>query len=186
MARVKVIDPKTGKAIMVPPHQAKMMRQEQSKMALNKARREAYENSIILPTDTDVASVFNHIDIFFADLRSGYVDEVQGRAVMTIGENELVEVSPALGGWIDLWWQVGLKTGKELDLEPLRKIAARLGHGMMLTSEMVESGYAVINQCRELYRTLDIRVVRDVVTVQLARCELDRIEREKKRAEAMQ
>lgn len=186
MAKVKVINPDTGEPIMVSPHVAKMIRQAKSKSELAKARREALEAMPVLPTDDDVVQVFNHMDIFFADLRAGYVDEALGRALMAIGDDELVEASPALGGWIDLWWQVGVKTGIEINLEPLRKIAARLGHGMMLTSDMVESGYAVVNQCREIYRTLDVRLVRDIVTVQMARCELDRIERERKRAEAMQ
>ncbi len=64
-------------------------------------------------------------------------------------------------GWIDLWRNMQPRFGYHLDLAPLEKLVNQLDYGMPTTRRAVQEAYAVINRCREIYRTLDVYAVRE-------------------------
>lgn len=79
----------------------------------------------------------------FAQLASGEVCEVDGRAVMSMpdldesvrqSDSEWVEIAPAILGWIDVWQRLA----PDLRTDKLRTLAARIAAGQDITPRLVE------------------------------------------------
>lgn len=88
-------------------------------------------------------------------LATGQVDAVRGRPVMRDwGSSELLEVGPALEGWIDCWQRIIDGERLPIDLTPLRQVQRFLTNDLMLTPELVEIARRITDSCYQAYSSI--------------------------------
>lgn len=127
------------------------------------------------PTLADIQSVFNHIDVMFTRIRTGYVDAVNGIPIMSDGQGDWLEIAPALHGWCELWDLIATRYGLILQTGPLTIMANRLEYGTPLTMELIDRAQAVIDRCRKIYAQLDVYEVRSMVNTQCIKYEFEHL-----------
>lgn len=94
---------------------------------------------------------FEPIYTLLADLRRGEIDTVRGAPIMADWDGELMEVAPALDGWIGCWQRIVDGEGLAIDLTPLRRVQRYLANGVLMTPEMVDAAMTVTNACYQAY-----------------------------------
>lgn len=108
---------------------------------IDRARRETQANIIARP-----------MRALFALLKTGEVDTIEGRPVMSMPEldaslrqanTDWVEIAPAILGWIDLWARIA----PDLPTQRLRYLAERLQADKPLTPRLVEQAEAEFEAC---------------------------------------
>jgi len=120
------------------------------------------------PTFVDMMKAFGPVDAMLARLAEGWIHEIQGAAVFLNPQDGVwYEIPAALGGWIALWERLDARHRLQLDLDPVRKIVARLRYSTPIPPELVAQAQAVADQCKHAYRRMDLHEVGSVVKTQL-------------------
>ena len=133
----------------------------------------------VRPNLAEIQGVFNHIEIMFDQLRTGFVDSMRGKPIMSDGQGGLHEIAPALLGWVELWDRIATKFGFVLDTRPLTILANRLQYDTPLTMDLIEKSQAVIDRCRFMYARLDVYEVRAMVNTQCIGYEMEELKKER-------
>lgn len=94
---------------------------------------------------------FEPIYTLLSTLRAGEIDAVQGVPIMADWGGELMEVTPALDGWICCWQRIVDGERLTIDLAPLRQMQRYLADGELLTAQMIDSAVTVTNFCYQAY-----------------------------------
>ncbi len=141
-------------------------------MATNKRPRKAYRPKAVTrntPLFSEVLRIFGPLHELFADLKNGEVDSVRGEPVMRDWGGEIIQVAPAMRGWCDCWGRISAANCVVLDLDPLRKLAAKLHVGMPVTPAEVAQAEACVQATQNLFRVLPIEELRrHAVTEEIA------------------
>jgi hypothetical protein len=120
------------------------------------------------PTFIDMMKAFGCIDAMLARLADGWIHELQGAAVFLNPQDGVwYEIPAALEGWVALWERIDARYHLELDLDPARKIIARLRYSTPIPPELVERCQALVTQCKREYRRMDMYDVGSIVKTQL-------------------
>ena len=123
---------------------------------------------IMRPTFVDMLKAFGPVDAMLARLADGWIHELQGAAVFRNPQDGVwYEIPAAMEGWIALWERLDTRYDLLLDLDPARKIIARLRYGTPIPPELVAQCQAVVDQCKRAYRRMDVYEIRGVVKTQL-------------------
>lgn len=95
---------------------------------------------------------FEPISALLDQLRAGEVDAVRGRPVMRDwGSNELLEVGPALEGWIGCWQRIIDGERLPIDLTALRQVQRFLANDLMLNPDLVARARTITDACYQAY-----------------------------------
>ncbi len=95
---------------------------------------------------------FEPIYALLDQLRAGEVDAVRGRPVMRDwGSNELLEVGPALEGWIGCWQRIIDGERLPIDLTALRQVQRFLANDLMLNPDLVDRARTITDACYQAY-----------------------------------
>lgn len=140
-----------------------------------KPQRQPFKPKTNRPTLADAQGVFNHIEVMFDKLRTGYIDAANGRPIMSDGQGDWLEIAPAILGWVELWDRIAERFNYALDTVPLKLLANKLNYDMMLTMDLIDKAHAAIDRCRAIYYQLDVGDVRDMVNEQSIRMEFERL-----------
>lgn len=128
-------------------------------------RRQRLRN---LPTIADMAKAFGCIDAMLDRLSQGWIHEIQGAAVFRNPQDGVwYDIPAALEGWIALWERIDVRYRLGLDLDPARKIVARLRYSTPIPPELVQRCQALVNQCKRAYRSMDLYEIGSMVKTQL-------------------
>lgn len=120
------------------------------------------------PTIADMAKAFGAIDAMLDKLAQGWIHEIQGHPVFrNPSDGTWYDIPAALSGWIALWERINTRYTLGLQLDPLRKLEARLDHGMPTTPEHVEQCAQIVIQCKRHYRRMDVYQIGSLVKTQL-------------------
>ena len=85
-------------------------------------------------------------------LQTGSIDAVQGKPVMRAWEsNELVEVVPALDGWICCWKRIVSGESLAIDLKPMLALYRNLKYGVMLQDRHLLQAKDCTDACYQAY-----------------------------------
>ena len=85
-------------------------------------------------------------------LQTGSIDAVQGKPVMRAWEsNELVEVVPALDGWICCWKRIVAGENLAIDLKPMVALYRNLKYGVMLQDRHLLQAKDCTDACYQAY-----------------------------------
>ena len=127
------------------------------------------------PTFVDMLKAFGAVDAMLARLADGWIHELQGAAgFLNPQDGVWYEIPAALEGWIALWERLDARFALQLDLEPMRKIVARLRYDAPIPPELVTQAQAVVDQTKRAYRRMDIYEIGSVVKMQLIANEAER------------
>lgn len=95
---------------------------------------------------------FEPIFAFLQQMATGSIDAIQGRPVMRAWEsNELLEVCPALDGWICCWKRIIAGEKLAIDLTPMVILYRNLKYGVMLQEPHIARAMACTNACYQAY-----------------------------------
>ena len=95
---------------------------------------------------------FEPIYALLDQLRAGEVDAVRGRPVMCDwGSNELLEVCPALDGWICCWKRIIAGEKLAIDLKPMVVLYRNLKYGVMLQDRHLLQAKDCTDACYQAY-----------------------------------
>lgn len=120
------------------------------------------------PTIADMMKAFGCIDAMLAKLADGWIHEIQGAAVFKNPQDGVwYEIPAAMEGWIALWERIDARYTLCLDLDPARKIVARLRYSTPIPPELVEQCQTVVDQCKRAYRKMDVYEIGSIVKTQL-------------------
>lgn len=120
------------------------------------------------PTFVDMLKAFGPVDAMLARLADGWIHELQGAAVFLNPQDGVwYEIPEALAGWIALWERLDARYGLQLELEPMRKIVARLRYGTPIPPELVAQAQTLVDTCKRAYRRMDLYAVGAIVKTQL-------------------
>lgn len=120
------------------------------------------------PTFADMLKAFGCIDAMLARLADGWIHELQGAAVFkNPADGVWYDIPAAMEGWIALWERIDARYTLRLELDPARKIVARLRYGSPIPPELVERCQALVDECKRAYRRMDIYEIGSVVKTQL-------------------
>lgn len=120
------------------------------------------------PTFADMLKAFGPVDAMLARLADGWIHELQGAAVFLNPQDGVwYEIPEALAGWIALWERLDARYGLQLELEPMRKIVARLRYGTPIPPELVAQAQTLVDTCKRAYRRMDLYAVGAIVKTQL-------------------
>lgn len=120
------------------------------------------------PTFADMLKAFGPVDSMLAKLADGWIHELQGAAVFLNPQDGVwYEIPAAMEGWIALWDRIDARHQLGLELDPMRKVVARLRYGTPIPPELVAQAQAVADACKRAYRRMDIYEVGSVVKTQL-------------------
>lgn len=123
---------------------------------------------IMRPTFVDMLKAFGAVDAMLARLADGWIHELQGAAVFLNPQDGVwYEIPAALEGWIALWERLDARYGLQLELEPMRKIVARLRYGTPIPPELVAQAQTLVDTCKRAYRRMDLYAVGAIVKTQL-------------------
>lgn len=106
------------------------------------------------PTQGQSAETFLPVYLLLRDLLRGEIDSVQGKPIMRVWGGDLVEVCPALEGWISCWQRIIEGERLAIDLAPLRQVHRYLEHSVLLSPELVHRAKHVTDQCITAYRRI--------------------------------
>ena len=118
---------------------------------------------VIKPWPHEVHRVFAPIEWMFDELRRGEITELAGQAAFRDIDGGWFAAAPALEGWLDTWQRLDRQYRLGIDFAPLQRLAGALEHNELMTAGDIEAAYAVIAQCREAYREMDVHAVKSVV-----------------------
>lgn len=122
----------------------------------------------VKPTFVDMLKAFGAIDSMLAKLADGWIHALQGAAVFKNPVDGVwYEIPAALEGWVALWDRLSARHALGLDLDPARKLIARLRHGAPVPPELVLQVQRLVDQCKRAYRQMDMIEVGSVVKTQL-------------------
>lgn len=128
---------------------------------------------IIKPCLMDIHLVFEPIEAVFTQLHSGEIQcDEKGTPIFKDFEGNWYEISPAIDGWVELWETLFRKWGFALDITPLAKLSRKLAYGVLMTPLDVAAAHAVIAQCRQLFRQMDVNRLKSEVRTQQIRMEM--------------
>lgn len=120
------------------------------------------------PTIVDMMKAFGAVDSMLAKLAEGWIHDVQGRPAFREPANgKWYEIPAAMDGWVALWERLDARYALGLDLEPIRKIIARLRYSTPIPPELVEQAEKVVIQCKRAYRRMDVYEIGSIVKTQL-------------------
>jgi hypothetical protein len=120
------------------------------------------------PNIADMMKAFGCIDAMLSRLAQGWIHELQGAAVFLNPEDGVwYEIPEALEGWIALWERIDARYGLQLELEPMRKIVARLRYGTPIPPGLVAQAQTLVDTCKRAYRRMDLYAVGAIVKPQL-------------------
>jgi hypothetical protein len=120
------------------------------------------------PTFVAMLKAFGPVDAMLARLADGWIHELQGAAVFLNPQDGVwYEIPEALEGWIALWERLDARYGLQLELEPMRKIVARLRYGTPIPPELVAQAQTLVDTCKRAYRRMDLYAVGAIVKTQL-------------------
>lgn len=120
-----------------------------------------------LPTFSDQAKAFTHVDAILERLGAGWIHEQQGDPVFRNPADGLwYNIPAALGGWIALWERLSAHYDLALDLSPLHTLNARLRYGTPITPEHVADCCAIVRACKRAYRRMDVYQIGSIVKTQ--------------------
>lgn len=103
------------------------------------------------PTPGQASETFLPVYVLLRDLLRGEVDSVQGKPIMRVWDGALVEVCPALEGWISCWQRIIDGERLTIDLAPLRQVHRYLVNSVLLTPDLVQRAKVVTDQCLTAY-----------------------------------
>jgi hypothetical protein len=103
------------------------------------------------PHMLQIFRTFAPIHELLRDLRSGEIDTIQGRMIMRDWGGGLMEVGPAMDGWICCWERIIKGESLDIDIAPLRQLQRYLANGILLTPEMIDRADFVTDQCERAY-----------------------------------
>lgn len=133
-----------------------------TEQTLNRAQRRAVSKAKPMPAPRripvtpaiDEFEQFDDIERLMQKLDHGAIEMAQGRPVMTT-KGVTYDVLSAIGGWMDYWLDLAEKHGWRIyDDSAMRKLAARLEAGMMLTPKIVDEARLVVNLQRAMFRAI--------------------------------
>ena len=114
-------------------------------------------------------ATFRPIRELVKQLRSGEVDTVKGVAVMPEWAGGMVEVCPALEGWVSCWKRIAEAEGLAVTATACERVAKALHYGKPMTEQEVEAFAAEVEAQAEIYGSLPLSVIRrHILTEQLA------------------
>lgn len=120
------------------------------------------------PTIADMMKAFGCIDAMLAKLADGWIHEIQGAPVFLNPKDGVwYEIPAAMEGWIALWERIDARYTLCLDLDPARKIVARLRYSTPIPPDLVAQCQAVVDQCKRAYRKMDVYEIGSIVKTQL-------------------
>ena len=120
------------------------------------------------PTFVDMMKAFGAIDAMLARLADGWIHELQGAAVFLNPQDGVwYEIPAALAGWVALWERIDAHYHLGIDLDPARKIIARLRYSTPIPPDLVERCQTLVTQCKREYRRMDMHDVGSIVKTQL-------------------
>lgn len=106
----------------------------------------------------------------FAEMRSGYVDAVQGWPVTRLhGNDDYVRIEYAIRGFRALLDRLL----PEIDTAPLSLIERRLAAGTPLTVAQIDAGLALLRHCEDALLRFSREEVKAAVLVEQCAIELD-------------
>lgn len=127
------------------------------------------------PSFVDMMKAFGCVDAMLARLAEGWIHELQGAAVFRNPQDGVwYEIPAALEGWIALWERIDARYRLGLDLDPARKIVARLRYGSPIPPELAHRCQDLVDQCKRAYRRMDVYEIGNLVRTQLIANEADR------------
>jgi hypothetical protein len=101
------------------------------------------------PNIADMMKAFGCIDAMLARLAEGWIHELQGAAVFKNPQDGVwYEIPAAMEGWIALWERLDARYDMLLDLDPARKIVARLRYGTPIPPARSSRGCATARRSR--------------------------------------
>jgi hypothetical protein len=126
---------------------------------LNRAQRRALkhkkavaERVIPLPPAIDEWNVFSMQDEFLRKLKKGYLDVVQGDPVFKDHSGEMLQLLPAMAGWIETWEYVERKNQVELKTAAWRKIFNKLYYNSPIRQIEIEALAQSIDLMKQEFR----------------------------------
>lgn len=120
------------------------------------------------PTFVDLMKAFGAIDAMLAKLAEGWIHDIQGAAVFrNPADGGWYEIPAAMEGWVALWERLDARYALGLDLDPARKMIARLRYGAPVPPKLVQQVQALVDRCKGAYRRMDAYEVAAIVKTQL-------------------
>lgn len=112
--------------------------------------------TLIAPTDKrphpfHAWRTFEPVYKLFDTLKSGEIDAVQGKPVMADWDSELMEVAPALDGWICCWKRIIAGESLAIDLKPMLALYRNLKYGVMLQDRHLLQAKDCTDACYQAY-----------------------------------
>jgi hypothetical protein len=127
-----------------------------------------------LPTIADMAKAFGSVDAMLDKLEQGWIHEIQGQPVFRNPPDGVwYDIPAALAGWVALWERIDARYNLGIDLDPPRKLIARLGYGTPITPALVAQVAAVVTECKRAYRRMDVYEIGSLVKTQLIANEVE-------------
>lgn len=126
-------------------------------------KRHNVRKTLVAPTDKrqhpfHAWRTFDPVYKLLDTLKTGEIDAVQGKPVMADWDSELMEVAPALDGWISCWDRICTGESIRMDLAPMRQLQRYLANGLMLTEAMIDAARQVTDACYTIYCSLPRRI----------------------------
>ena len=120
------------------------------------------------PTFIDMAKAFGPVDAMLARLEQGWIHSIKGNPVFyNTSDSTWYDIPAALEGWIALWQRIAEHKQLELDLQPMRLLAARLHHGTPITPDEVARCVDIVTATKRHYRCMDVFDIGKLVKTQL-------------------
>ena len=145
----------------------------------NKAMRRFYRtadaraNLQRRPHIIQVHRTFAPIYELLRELRNGEAQTVQGRLVMRDWGSDLIEVAPALDGWVCCSQRIVEGESLKIDLRPLQRLQRHIANGVMLTLEMIDAAESVTEACERAYTQIPRERLIDYSRTEMIAIELD-------------
>jgi hypothetical protein len=138
------------------------MNREQRRLAKKLAGRKPVIERRVVPSAVDEWEQFDSIERMFQKLRNGEI-EYEGNTIVIMGlKGEYYGVLAALEGWTEYWAEVADRNAIAYDDGALRRLAKSLEYNKPLNLGEVNAAYAVVEQQRQMFRTLPRRHIAQV------------------------
>lgn len=107
---------------------------------------------VSLPALLDEFTVFDHIDTMLMKIGNGYIESVQGVPVFRTNEGKLMQVCPALQGWIETWQMINEKLSLVIPVQHLQKVCNKLHYSTVITERDLNLAKATNAMCKAVFR----------------------------------
>lgn len=149
-------------------------------MATNKKPRKRYNPNKLCRTQNkprldSVYHIFAPIYTALDKIKSGEIEEINGRVMFKDFEGHWCDLAYAMLGWGSCWERIGKHENIEYDSEPLTRIAKKLDLGMLLEERDVEVFKEHIDYTKKIFMSLPVHVTKELAKTEQIAIECERL-----------